>query len=52
MIRALKNHYNELVTIFVGELVLQDHFLRIIEETMDFHFIEEKLRPHYYENNG
>ena len=45
MMGALKNHRDERVTISVEELVPQDHFLRAIEATIDFHFIEEKLRP-------
>ncbi|WP_371932413.1 IS1182 family transposase [Bacillus sp. WLY-B-L8] len=52
MMGALKNHRDERVTISVEELVPQDHFLRAIEATIDFHFIEEKLRPYYCENNG
>lgn len=52
MMGALKNHRDERVTISVEELVPQDHFLRAIEATIDFHFIEEKLRSYYCENNG
>ncbi|MEH6975911.1 IS5/IS1182 family transposase, partial [Bacillus pseudomycoides] len=52
MMGALKNHRDERVTISVEELVPHDHFLRAIEATINFDFIEEKLRPYYCENNG
>ncbi len=52
MMGALKNHRDERVSVSVEELVPQDHFLRAIEATINFDFIEEKLRPYYCENNG
>ncbi len=52
MMGALKNHRDERVTVSVEELVPKDHFLRTIESTISFDFIEEKLRPYYCENNG
>ncbi|WP_369901461.1 IS1182 family transposase [Bacillus manliponensis] len=52
MMGALKNHRDELVTVSVEELVPQDHFLRAIESSIQFDFIEEKLRPYYCEDNG
>ncbi|MBK5494515.1 IS1182 family transposase [Bacillus sp. TH13] len=52
MMGALKNHRDERVSVSVEELVPQDHFLRAIEATISFDFIEEKLRPYYCENNG
>lgn len=52
MMGALKNHRDERVSVSVEELVPQDHFLRAIEATISFEFIEEKLRPYYCENNG
>jgi len=52
MMGALKNHRDEGVMISVEELVPQDHFLHAIEATIDFSFIEEKLRPYYCINNG
>ncbi|MEC2852775.1 IS5/IS1182 family transposase, partial [Bacillus cereus] len=52
MMGALKNHRDERVSVSVEELVPQDHFLRAIEATLSFDFIEEKLRPYYCENNG
>ncbi len=52
MMGALKNHRDELVSVSVEELFPQDHFLRAIEVTINFDFIEEKLRPYYCENNG
>lgn len=52
MMGALKNHREERVLVSVEELVPQDHFLRAIEATIDFDFIEEKLRPYYCEDNG
>ncbi|EEM68654.1 ISBma2, transposase [Bacillus thuringiensis serovar andalousiensis BGSC 4AW1] len=33
-------------------MVPQDNFLRAIEVTISFDFIEEELRPYYCENNG
>ncbi|MEC2916527.1 IS5/IS1182 family transposase, partial [Bacillus cereus] len=52
MMGALKNHRDKRVSVSVEELVPQDHFLRAIEATISFDFIEEKLRPYYCENNG
>ena len=52
MMGALKNHRDERVTISVEELVPNDHFLRAVEATIDFKFIEEKLRPYYCQDNG
>ena len=49
---CFKNHRDERVSVSVEELVPQDHFLRAIEATISFDFIEEKLRPYYCENNG
>ncbi|PFC05568.1 IS5/IS1182 family transposase, partial [Bacillus cereus] len=47
MMGALKNHRDERGSVSVEELVPQDHFLRAIEATISFDFIEEKLRPYY-----
>ncbi|TYR78212.1 IS5/IS1182 family transposase, partial [Priestia megaterium] len=52
MMGALKNHRDEQVMVSVEALVPQDHFLRAIEATIDFTFIEEKLTPYYCEDNG
>lgn len=52
MMGALKNHRDERTMVSVEELVPQDHFLRAIEATIDFTFIEEKLRPYYCADNG
>lgn len=52
MMGSLKNHRDERVSVSVEELVPQDHFLRAIETTISFDFIEEKLRPYYCKNNG
>lgn len=41
MVEAFKNHWGERVSVFIEELVLQDHFLRTIEVTIRFDFIEE-----------
>ncbi|MEC0025003.1 IS5/IS1182 family transposase, partial [Bacillus cereus] len=49
MMGALKNHRDKRVSVSVEELVPQDHFLRAIEATISFDFIEEKLRPYYCE---
>ncbi|MFK4480954.1 hypothetical protein ABH947_005196 [Bacillus sp. RC206] len=52
MMGDLKNHRDERVSVSVEELVLQEYFLRAIKATINFDFIEEKLRPYYCENNG
>ena len=52
MIGTYQNHRNEHVNVSVEELVPKDHFLRTIEETIDFSFIEEKIQPYYCQNNG
>jgi hypothetical protein len=40
MIGTLKNHRDERVTVSVEGFVPQDHFLRVIEATTNFDFIE------------
>jgi hypothetical protein len=40
MIGKFINHRNDPVTASVEELVTKDHFLRTIEETIDFSFID------------
>jgi transposase len=52
MIGKFINHRNDQVTASVEELVPKDHFLRTIEETIDFSFIEDKIEPYYCTNNG
>ena len=52
MMGALNNHREERVMVSVEELVPEDHFLRSVEATIDFDFIEEKLRPYYCKDNG
>ncbi|MBY6088728.1 IS1182 family transposase, partial [Priestia flexa] len=52
MMGALKNHRDEQVMVSVEDLVPANHFLRTIEATIDFSFIEEKLLPYYCEDNG
>jgi transposase len=52
MMGALKNHRDQEVTVSVESLVPADHFLRAVEATIDFSFIEEKLQPYYCEDNG
>jgi transposase len=52
MMGALKNNREERKTVSIEELVSQTHFLRTIEATIKFDFIEEKLRPYYCEDNG
>lgn len=52
MIGTYKNHRNDQVSVSVEDLVPKDHFLRTIEETIDFSFIEEKIQPYYCHNNG
>src|SRR6476619_8167869 len=43
MMGALKNHRDERVSVSVEELVPQDHFLRAIEATISFDFIEDDV---------
>ncbi len=52
MIGKVINHRNDQVTTSVDEIVPKDHFLRTIEETIDFSFIEEKITPYYCSDNG
>lgn len=52
MMGAFKYHRDERVLVSVEALIPQDHFLRVIEATISFDFIEEKLRPYYFKNNG
>ena len=52
MMGALHNHRDKEVTVSVEALVPVDHFLRAVEATIDFSFIEEKLQPYYCEDNG
>lgn len=47
-----KNNRDEQVTVTINDLIPDDHFLRRVEETIDFSFIEEKLKPYYCDNNG
>lgn len=52
MIGKFVNHRNDQVTGTIEEWVPKDHFLRTIEETIDFSFIEQKIDPYYCTNNG
>jgi len=52
MMGALPNHRDQEVTVSVESLVPVDHFLRAVETTIDFSFIETKLQPYYCEDNG
>jgi transposase len=52
MIGKLINHRNDQVTTSIEALVPKDHFLRTIEETIDFSFIDKKLPAYYCSNNG
>lgn len=52
MMGVQKNNRKNQVTISVEELIPEDHFLRKVERTIDFGFIEAKLKPYYCHNNG
>ncbi|PLS17058.1 hypothetical protein CVD28_13445 [Bacillus sp. M6-12] len=52
MMGIQKKNSGDQVMISIEEFVPQDHFLRHVESTIDFSFIEEKLKPSYYEDNG
>jgi transposase len=40
------------VTVTIEELIPENHFLRLVEESIDFTFIEERLKPYYCKDNG
>jgi transposase len=52
MIGKFSNHRNHQVTTSIEALVPEDHFLRTIEEMIDFSFIEDKITPNYCSDNG
>lgn len=52
MMGIQKNNREKQVTASIEQLIPGDHFLRKVEETIDFTFIEEKLKPYYCDNNG
>jgi hypothetical protein len=45
MMGAFQNHRDQKVTVPVEPLVSANHFLRAVEATIDFSFIEEQLQP-------
>lgn len=51
MMRSLKDHRGEQVPVSVEALVSLNHFLRMIEVTIEFIFIEEKLVLYYSKDN-
>ncbi|MBA9039361.1 transposase [Bacillus aryabhattai] len=51
MMGSLKNHRGEQVPVSVEVLVSLNHFLRMIEVTIEFIFIEEKLVLYYFKDN-
>jgi transposase len=52
MMGSQKNNREERVTVSIEELVPEDHFLRQVEKSIDFGFIEERLAPYYCRDNG
>lgn len=52
MMGVPKNHRDERVTVSIEELVPVDHFLRAVDEIIDFSFIERIVSPYYCHDNG
>lgn len=52
MIGSYENHRNQKVTVSMEELVDPNHFLRTIDEMIDFSFIDRLTTPHYCLDNG
>jgi transposase len=52
MLGKFVDHRNEKVEVSVEEFVPRDHFLRTVDEMIDFSFIEEKIGSYYCPNNG
>jgi transposase len=52
MLRPQTSKQQQLEVVIIDELVPKDHLLRKIDETIDFSFIYEKVKPYYCENNG
>lgn len=43
---------NQIEFVCIGDLVPPEHLLRVIEESIDFHFIYDEVKELYCENNG
>jgi transposase len=52
MIGSFENHRNQQVTVSIEELVEPNHFLRTVEQMIDFSFIDQIATPYYCQNNG
>lgn len=46
------NHRNDVVSVSTEEFVPADHFLRAVDEVIDFSFIETIVSPYYCHDNG
>ncbi|MDN5709296.1 MAG: IS1182 family transposase, partial [Planococcus sp. (in: firmicutes)] len=47
-----QNHRHDQTTVSIDELVPRDHFLRTVDELIDFSFIERITTPYYCTDNG
>jgi transposase len=52
MMGIQKINRDEVIATSIEHLVPSDHFLRSVDNIIDFSFIEEKLSSYYCENNG
>ncbi|MCM3763297.1 IS1182 family transposase [Alkalihalobacillus oceani] len=52
MLRPVRDKQIELEMVSIDQLVPEDHLLRKIDDTIDFSFIYDKVRPFYSEDNG
>lgn len=52
MYQEIRTRQMEWEFVCIDELVPQDHFLRQVNEHIDFSFIYEKVKPYYCPNNG
>ena len=52
MIGSFENHRNQQVTVSIEELVEPAHFLRTVEQMINFSFIDQIAIPYYCQNNG
>jgi len=52
MLGSVQNHRHDQTTVSIDELVPRDHFLRTVDELIDFSFIERITTPYYCTDNG
>ncbi len=52
MFKPKRELQGEAEFVLIEDLVPQDHFLRKVDQYIDFSFIGEKLRPYYSESTG